>query len=118
MLYATRVGWACLLCLAHSLAVHGQTSARLKTSDTDLTLEAGATAPRIVSLEVPGQPKWQVRASEVLISSVTLSAKETPVSWSFNREASQIGEERVVFVYDSASPHLRLTWEWRTSTLR
>jgi hypothetical protein len=42
-----------------------------------------------------------------------VSAESTDVRWTFNREASQIGEQRVAFVYDCASPHLRLTWEWR-----
>jgi alpha-galactosidase len=35
------------------------------------------------------------------------------VSWTFNRDASQITEQRVLFVYECATPHLRLTWEWR-----
>ena len=71
-------------------------------------------APRLTSLGVAGQPKWENRDSEVLIPSADISDKPTSLHWSFNREASQISEQRVAFVYDSASPHLRLTWEWRT----
>ena len=73
-------------------------------------------APRLIWLAVPGQSKskWENRASEVLIASAEISDKPTPLHWNFNREASQIGEQRVAFVYDSASPRLRLTWEWRT----
>jgi hypothetical protein len=111
---ATRIGWISLLCLSCSICILGQTSARLQTSDTDLVLEAGPTAPRLISLGVPGQPKWENRASEVLIPSAEVSDKPTPLYWTFNREASQIGEQRVALVYDSASPPLRLTWEWRT----
>lgn len=103
-----------LLCLALSLAAFGQTSARLQTSDTQLAIEAGPTSPRLVSLAFPEQPKWENRASEILIATATISDKETPLHWTFNREASQIGEQRVAFVYDSAQPRLRLTWEWRT----
>jgi hypothetical protein len=108
------VGWIGLLCLWCSASGLGQTSARLQTSDTELVLEAGQTAPRLTSLSVPGQPKWENRASEVLIPSADVSDKPTPVQWSFNRKASQIDEQEVSFVYDSVSPHLRLTWEWRT----
>jgi len=79
----------------------------------EVVLEAGPEAPRLTSLSVPGQAKWENHASEVLIPSADVSNKLTPVRWSFNREASQVGEQRVAFVYDSASPHLRLTWEWR-----
>jgi alpha-galactosidase len=111
---ASRVGWIPLLCLSGSALALGQTSARLQTSDTELVLEAGPEAPRLTSLSVPGHPKWENRTSEVLIASVEVSDKPTPVRWTFNRDASRIGEQRVAFVYDSTSPHLRLTWEWRT----
>jgi alpha-galactosidase len=66
-----------------------------------------------MSLAFPGQPKWENRVSETLIASMEIAGKSTPVSWTFNRDASQISEKRVSFVYDSAAPHLRLTWEWR-----
>ena len=110
---AIRVGCIGLFCLSSSLAALGQTNAQLKTSDTELVLEAGSTAPRLMSLSGPSQRKWENRASETLIASVEISEKEVPVKWSFNRAASEIGEQRVAFVYDSASPHLRLVWEWQ-----
>src|SRR4051812_24198 len=110
---AIRVGCIGLLCLTSTLAALGQTNAQLKTSDTELVLEAGPTAPRMMSLSTPRQRKWDNRNSETLIPSVEISEKEVPVKWSFNHEASQIGEQRVAFVYDSMSPHLRLTWEWQ-----
>ncbi|MGC2184250.1 MAG: alpha-galactosidase [Terriglobales bacterium] len=114
MLCVTRVGWISLLCLTSGVPAFSQTGARLQTSDTELVLEAGPAAPRLISLAFPGQPKWENRASESLIAFVDISDKLVPVQWSFNREGSQMNEQRVAFVYDSASPHLRLTWEWRT----
>jgi hypothetical protein len=113
MSQATRVSWIGLLCFSVCLGALGQTHAELKTSDTELVLEAGPEAPRLTSLIVPGQPRWENRASEILISSADVSDKTMSVHWTFNREASEIGEQRVAFVYDSTSPHLRLTWEWR-----
>ena len=91
----------------------GQTTAQLRTADTELTIEASASAPRLASLAFPGLPKWENRASETLIASVEIEGKSTTVSWTFNRDASQITEQRVFFVYECATPHLRLTWEWR-----
>jgi len=90
----------------------GQT-ANLQTADTQIVLEAGATRPRLVSLQVPGQSKWQDRMSETLIESAEVVGKSTPVHWQFDRDASHTDQKSVSFVYDSASPHLRLTWEWR-----
>jgi hypothetical protein len=110
---ATGVRWVSLLFLSGVVYALGQ-GAHLQTSDTELFLEAGPEAPRLTSLSVPGQAKWENRASELLIPSADVSDKPTPLHWSFNREASQIAEQRVAFVYESTSPHLRLIWEWRT----
>ena len=107
-------GSVSLLWLSISLAALGQTSARLHTSETELTFDAGSAAPRLVTLTVPGQPAWENRASETLIASADVSNKPTPIHWTFNREASKVEDERVAFVYDSSTPRLRLTWEWRT----
>jgi alpha-galactosidase len=99
--------------LCSRLVAFAQTNAHLHTADTDIVIEAGATAPRLLTLAGPGQSSWENRASETLIDSVEVSEKHLPVQWKFNRAASQVGEQRVTFVYDSALPPLRLTWEWR-----
>jgi hypothetical protein len=91
----------------------GQTTGLLRTSDTELAIETSASAPRLVSLAFPGQPKWENRASETLIASVEIEGKSTAVSWTLNRDASRINDQRVFLVYECAAPHLRLTWEWR-----
>jgi alpha-galactosidase len=114
MSFATGVGFVGLLGFSLGIVAFGQTTARLQTADTDLTVEAGPELPRLVSLAVPGQPAWLNRASESLIASAEISDQANPVHWTYNREASQISAEQVAFVYDSSSPHLRLTWEWRT----
>lgn len=67
----------------------------------------------LMSLSVPGQPVWKNRSSESLIDYAEIDGKRTSVTWKLNRDASQIDGQKVTFVYDSASPHLRLTWEWR-----
>jgi len=104
---------AVLLCLALLSPALGQTTAQLRTSDTELAFQTSANAPRLVSLAFPGQPKWDDRASETLIASAEVDGNATPLPWAFNRDASEISAQRVAFVYDCPSPHLRLTWEWR-----
>ena len=101
------------LCLALLSPAVGQTTAQLRTADTELAFEASANSPRLVSLAFPGQPKWDDRASETLIASAVVDGNATPLRWTFNPDASEISPQRVAFVYDCASPHLRLTWEWR-----
>jgi len=56
---------------------------------------------------------WRNNAPEKLIDSVVIEGRPVQVHWKFNPDASRTDSRRVAFVYDSASPKLRLTWEWR-----
>jgi disulfide oxidoreductase YuzD len=87
-------------------------TAELKTAQTQIVLQAGADAPRLISLQVPGQSKWENKASETLIQSVEIADESTPVRWQFDGEASRTNTTSVAFVYESENPHLRLTWSW------
>jgi hypothetical protein len=88
-------------------------TARLKTADIDLTVQARANSPAVTNLAVPGQPAWVNRSSETIIAFIEVTGKQTPCMWIFNHDASHVDHQQVDFVYDSPSPHLRLTWEWR-----
>jgi alpha-galactosidase len=95
-----------------------QTSAQtasLQTSDTRIAVEAGGNSPRLVSLEVPGQPKWANRTSETLVQSIEINGTNSPVHWQLDGDASRVDGKGVSFVYQSSAPHLRLTWQWRVS---
>jgi len=105
----------CLAILILTAAGAAQTTASLRTADTELILENSTGSPRLVSLQSPGRAKWQNRASETLISSVDIAGKPIPLIWKLNADASQKTDRRVAFVYDCVSPHLRLTWEWRAA---
>jgi hypothetical protein len=114
MSVAHRASLMSLLCLAFSFTALGQTGATLRTSDTELVFEAGAASPHLISLTAPGQPVWENTASEALIPTAEVAGKTVPLHWSFDRDASHISRQHVLFVYESALPRLRLTWEWRT----
>ncbi len=114
MSHAFRVVAVSLLCVYVSLSARGQESARLHTSDTELVFEAGPSAPQIKSFSYPGSAAWENRRSESLIDFAQVSDKQVPLQWTFDQSASHINDQQVAFVYESASPHLRLTWEWRT----
>lgn len=110
MSHAIRFGL--VLLLSSSVAAPAQVSTRLQTADTELQLESGTRAPRLVSFAFPGQPEWKNLSSETLISFVVISGKQVACHWTFNAQASHASDHQVEFVYDSSSPHLRLTWEW------
>src|SRR3954447_15622759 len=101
-----------LVFTAGSMAV-GQVKAQLKTSDTEITLQSSDSAPLLTTLAVPAQPPWTNGNSEALVDSAEIARRPTPIHWHFNREASTVETRKVAFIYDSQSPHLRLTWEWR-----
>jgi alpha-galactosidase len=104
--------WISIFVLVPGLFAVGQ-STRLQTADTQIVVEAGGDGPRLVSLEVPGQSKWENRASASLIQSVEIAGKNTPVHFQLHPNASRSDEKNVSLVYESATPHLRLTWQWR-----
>ncbi len=102
-----------LLCLSLNVAAHAQISAQLRTTNTELSFEAGPAAPQLISFSVPGNQAWLNNASESLIAFAEISGEKKTCHWRLNRESSQIGDQEVRFVYESDSPHLRLIWEWR-----
>ena len=60
-----------------------------------------------------GNNVWTNDAPEKLISSVEIDKRSLPVQWKLNRNACRANSKEIAFVYESASPKLRLTWEWK-----
>jgi hypothetical protein len=100
-----------LFCVSAGFTSSGQV-ATLHTADARIVVEPGS-APRLVSLQIPGHSRWDNVAVEPLIEAIEMDGKSTPIHWQFNRDATRVDEQQVSFVYESASPHLRLTWQWR-----
>jgi len=103
-----------LLWLAAPIIVAGQTmAARLQTADTVLQFEAAKDAPRLTTLASPGQLAWKNFAPGPLIPSAEINGQSTALRWRLNQIASSADSHKVAFVYETESPHLRLSWEWR-----
>jgi hypothetical protein len=58
---------------------------------------------------------WINDDAEKLIDSVEIDGQSVQLDWHFNRQASRIDPSEIAFVYESASPKLRLTWEWKAA---
>src|SRR5215469_7664992 len=113
MLTAIRVGRLLLLNLALVCTGFGQMKAQLRNTDSEITVEATPEAPRLATFDSPGLPEWQNRSSESMIPFAEVGGVRVACKWKLNSEESRISEQQVIFVYESASPHLRLNWEWR-----
>ena len=107
-----RQSLALALWLAACISATCQTAASLHTQQTTLTFEAGVEAPRLRSMQGRDQEPWINLAREMPVSFVLVNGKHLPLHWRFNAAESVITRNRVVFVYKSESPKLRLTWEW------
>ena len=97
-------------------ATHGevcQSTARIRTEQTLLELQAHTASPQLMSLQVDGDMTWINHTPEKLIESVEVYGRSVKPDWKFNRQASRIDARDIAFVYESASPKLRLVWKWK-----
>ena len=90
----------------------GQTNVRLQNTDTTLEFESGANAPRLVSLQ-SAEAKWTNRTPEHFIDKAYANAQALSLHWQLRPGAGHVDTNRIFFVYETESPHLRLTWEWQ-----
>jgi len=92
-------------CFAQDVAI-------LKTSDTAIELRADGSVPTMVAVSDTNRNRWVNRSAEALIPFVESAGKRTAIQWIQNRSASRALSSRIDFVYESQTPHLRLTWTW------
>src|SRR5215471_17054938 len=102
----------CALFFSAVCSSRAQNRARILTADVVLTLEAGTAAPRLSELAVPGEAAWINRAAEKLPDTADIDGGPVPLSWRLVASAGRNARE-IIFVYESASPHLRLLWKWQ-----
>ena len=106
--FSISVAFASLLCVPARCQ-----TIRLRTRDTVVNLERTRSGAAVARLSAPGRRIWTNRASEPLIAFVEAGRQRIALRWKFNSEATLIREREVALVYESASPHLRLTSHWR-----
>ena len=87
-------------------------SAVLATSDIRLELSAGQSAPKLNRLVNPNGTAWNNELEEKLPTTIEVEGAETSITWRLRPELGASDSHRVVFVYESAKPHLRLRWQW------
>ena len=85
----------------------------LSTSNIHIALSASGAQPHLVWISGPAGLSLRNRAPEQLPSSVEIDGARVPVKWQRKPELDAADLRRVVFVYESAQPHLRLSWEWQ-----
>ena len=84
----------------------------ISSAETAVTLAAGTDAPKILELGVNEGSVWHNQNSEPLIDHADVNGKRQAIHWTLNTGASHTKANDVMFVYESQSPHLRLSWQW------
>jgi hypothetical protein len=98
--------------LLMSLSTRADEVVHVGNRDTQLTLQAGATAPRLLRMASTGGT-WEGTQPAMLIGRATVDGKASLLHWHLNREASHMQADSVSLAYDSERPALRMHWEWR-----
>ena len=84
----------------------------LATADVHVVLSTDAHAPRLASLSGGTGARWRNRQNETLPASVEVNSRNIAVTWKLMPELGSADAHHVTFVYESAQPHLRLSWQW------
>ncbi len=84
----------------------------LATSGTRIQLSAGAAAPRLIGLSGGTGAEWRNLQETALPAFVEQDGTRLPLRWRLKPGLSHADARHVVFVYESAEPHLRLFWQW------
>jgi hypothetical protein len=89
-------------------------AASVSNSSVKVTLRAGDHAPRIESIGGGQDNAWSNTEDETLPSSVEIDGAPVSVTWLLKPDLGRVdaGKRKVEFVYESAEPHLRLSWIW------
>jgi hypothetical protein len=100
----------CYLLLAVCCGGDLAAQARLSTHDAVVQLFAGPSAPSLISLRGRQQNRWQNRDRESLPTFVERNGNRVSLTWHLT--SSKVEPNRVIFIYESKEPHLRLFWQW------
>ena len=89
------------------------TATEVSTSDIHIALSASGPQPHLVWISGPAGLTLRNRIAEPLPSTVDINGTSQAVTWKHKPELDRIAPREVVFVYESAVPHLRLSWAWQ-----
>ena len=84
----------------------------VSTSNIELAFEAGGHGPHLAWIGGGAGFHAKNEAEESLPESVEVDGAAVPLVWRRAPDLDRAEKRRVVFVYESANPHLRLQWIW------
>ncbi len=105
------MGAFCVLIVSNAEA--GDRTLKLATTDTVLMMSAGPDGPCVLSLANPVGAAWESQRPERLIDRVQVNGRWEPVHWKLESVNSAPVRSKLIVVYASSQPRLRLHWQWQ-----
>jgi alpha-galactosidase len=84
----------------------------LASSDVRISFESSRPAPHIATIRASGGLSLTNRSDDALPAFVEMDGVQVPVHWEHKSASDTADPKHVVLVYESQSPHLRLSWKW------
>src|SRR5579863_9681174 len=104
----------CLAACCPAWPVTTQPPTMVANSSVRVWMRAGEHAPRIESIGGARGNIWPNDGEETLPSSAEVDGASVSLAWQLKPELNSVdgNKRKVVFVYESAEPRLRLSWIW------
>lgn len=102
-------GWA---------AANPITRATISNKESAIAIEVGSQFPKVTALTRHDANIWVNHSGNNLPDHAEINGREQPLTWHFDKSASQIGSRSLALVYRSDAPRLRLVWRWRARGAR
>jgi Melibiase/Glycosyl hydrolase family 36 C-terminal domain len=103
-----------MCCAMHSAYADAvELQGEVATAETAIVVEAGAHAPRLVSLTFRGAKAWKNAGDEPLPEQVEILNATHSLTWRLDRSASRFAAKDIQLVYVADSPRLKAVWRWR-----
>ncbi|MDE3187186.1 MAG: alpha-galactosidase [Acidobacteriota bacterium] len=84
----------------------------LATSDIRITVDTSAAQPRLDLIEASSGFSVKNHADEPLPDFVEMNGAQVRVRWEHRKDLDSFDGHKIVIVYESQNPRLRLSWKW------
>jgi hypothetical protein len=89
-------------------------AAKLANSDMSLCFQTTGLEPRVTAISAGKRFELNNDVGESLPATVEINEAKVSVQWKPRPQLDKADSAHVVFVYESAEPHLRLRWVWQS----
>ena len=95
-------------------AVAQSCAAKVANSDVSLCLQNSGAGPYVAAISAGKSFELNNKVGESLPATVEVNGASVPVRWKLQPHLRKADSRHVVFVYEAAYPHLRLSWVWES----